>query len=85
MLDVIIRSGDVVTPQGVATPFPLASGISVGNLAAGADGNLWFIEKNATFSGIGQITPDGIVTDSWLTTKNSAMAETPVPAETCII
>jgi virginiamycin B lyase len=46
-----------VTPDGIATPFPLATGISVGNLVAGPDRNIWFVERSATVSGIGRITP----------------------------
>jgi len=62
-----------VTTEGAATAFPLAAGVSAGNLVGGPDGNLWFVERNATLSGIGRITPDGVITDFWLTAKNTAM------------
>jgi streptogramin lyase len=55
-----------VTPAGDATAYPLAAGFGVGALTAGADGNVWFIESNATMGGIGRITPDGMITDFWL-------------------
>ncbi len=61
-----------VTPQGAATPFPLAAGISVFTLVGGADGNIWFIEKNATTGAIGRITPEDVVTDFWLAANHFA-------------
>jgi len=62
-----------VTPAGQATAFPLPAGVGAGELAAGPDGTMWFIERNATASGIGRITPAGVITDFWLTSKNTVM------------
>ena len=52
-----------VTPSGVITAFPLpslASRHSASDLAAGADGNLWYADSQS--DAIGRITPTGNVT-----------------------
>src|SRR5438445_12164715 len=49
-----------VTPTFVEYPVPTANSSPV-DLAAGPDGNMWFVEQSA--SKIGRITPDGAVTE----------------------
>jgi streptogramin lyase len=52
-----------ITPTGVVTVF--STGISpsadIGDIAAGADGNLWFTETGG--NRIGRVTPGGVVTE----------------------
>ena len=54
-----------ITPAGALTEFPLpARHGSPGDLTAGPDGNLWFIESSSAGSVIGRITPAGAITSS---------------------
>ncbi len=50
-----------VTPDGVATDFPLPDQNQepLGGITAGSDGNVWFTVGNK----LGQITPDGTITE----------------------
>jgi virginiamycin B lyase len=49
------------TPEGTITEFTLPAPDSYPNsIAAGPDGNLWFVESNG---GVGRITPTGTITE----------------------
>ncbi len=48
-----------IDADGTATKFDTGSGAVLGNIAAGADGNLWFVDRSA----IGRITPAGTITE----------------------
>lgn len=51
-----------MTTAGVDTEYPLAAGISVSKLAAGADGAIWFGYFSTSNRGVGRITTSGEVT-----------------------
>ena len=55
-----------MTSNGELTAFPLPNGRSLGDIAVGSDGNLWFPWSTGAFIptlGISRITPAGVVTD----------------------
>ncbi len=59
------RAGNAIgriTPAGQVTEYPLPTADSLPNaIAAGPDGNLWFVETNT--DQVGRITPSGAVTE----------------------
>ena len=58
-----------ITPAGVVTTFPVPTAHAVPDqIAAGADGNLWFTEDSG---GIGRITTAGVVTEFQPPTANN--------------
>ena len=64
-----LAAGAVATPLGEIIEFPLSPGVNSPNdIAAGAEGNLWFTE--GVTSKVGRITPSGAITE--LTTGISA-------------
>jgi streptogramin lyase len=50
-----------LTPGGVVTGFTIPTGCWADDLTRGADGNLWFTEREK--KRIGRITPDGTITE----------------------
>ena len=64
----------VARGQSIAGEFPVpTAGVSPSMIVAGPDGNLWFTES--TRSQIGQITPNGVVTE-FPTSRSAATAIT---------
>ncbi len=62
------------TPDGLTAQFPLGGSTRVIDIAAGPDGNLWFTETDPDGDQIGQITPDGEITEFAIPTATAAPA-----------